>query len=1215
MSSAPEKFAHPILQDSTNQKQPPARRPADDVPVGPSAIEKFLESFMQERNIKWMLGIGVLILLGSSLSFVRSHWDNMQQTFRYLVVLGYTGIIHLCGQAAYHKMNLRKTGTALMAVTLLLIPLVFFSLHWVAGGTVGHVAGFALVLCAASVFSTLAARRIFRHFLRGDQPAVLISFLSLSLLGAVAPILPAAMGPLWAFLAWALFAFGSVKANREVFWMTEEHKLPRIFGFFPIALFGLQFLGIFGWYFADSFPTNDWYGLGCVLTAIPIMLTADAFANVFKQRTGDLVRPLPWSISGPIVVGIILGITGLCIAATGIAPPGKPFALVPTAAVFAIMMGVSAKRTGKRGFTWAMLVGATLAYQFAPVFFLEVVRNVRNAAASALNKSPGKLEFAYYGLTYMPFLMVCSLASVWRKRLVGMVERDVFITPLRRFTLGASVLLLFGSFPIPGANFMVAAAMVPFLLWQAFVYGRREAAGFGLIAFVTAGVRLVPFLEQVYPSVNLPADASILALGLTALFLQVIGPKLDALLDSRTTSGAELPRLFTHWQTAALPITLGAVGWWLVSVLPVYTTASLWSGLLLAKLLFAQAILSPKRSYGELALSFGMLLAGVHSLSAGWLSLHGLIPAGSAVLFAMWIFGRVTRKRTDRFAMAFSVAAHRLSHLLILVAFAAAFSSITSALGFRSFVPELAVGGLIGVVWCFAEGRSQSKAILPGFVLLLANECGLVSEMASAGWIAVAWAATSLGALRFSRMQENATLEIAALTVLSMLSFGPFVVFSMPMAIAGGLAAVGFLMQSAVSQNRSLRCFSFIAINWQIIGLVFRFVCPEITTVFELNMRDVVDAALPMAAVTAFSSLLFHHPGLLRMKGRDSEIRIADLIDMQFWALSVVSGAFLVLSVMHLSVGLLPLDILCAMVAFGCLAASTFLSACKTKSEGRVWGAQAILLAAVLYLAMFKVLTFGHGISMFAVLGVAVLNSTLARFAASRESMSFAVRPLRQLARAFAMGTVCFALIRYGKSPADGWLGLNSLAVLVSAAYYFWCGIEEKRKGLIVLAASIVNFALILLWKDLKFTDPQFFMIPIGVSVIGLVELLKREVPASMRNPLRYAGALMILVSPTFHIVDGSWLHLISLLVCSVLVALVAIGLRIRPLLYAGTAFLVADVIAMVVRSSLDHTELLWLYGLGAGAAVIALAAFFENHRANVLARMRTLSAELHTWD
>ena len=49
--------------------------------------------------------------------------------------------------------------------------------------------------------------------------------------------------------------------------------------------------------------------------------------------------------------------------------------------------------------------------------------------------------------------------------------------------------------------------------------------------------------------------------------------------------------------------------------------------------------------------------------------------------------------------------------------------------------------------------------------------------------------------------------------------------------------------------------------------------------------------------------------------------------------------------------------------------------------------------------------------------------------------------------------------------------------------------------------------------------------------MLWLVELLKREIPESYRDPLRYAGALTILVSPTFHIVSGSWLHLISLMV------------------------------------------------------------------------------------
>ena len=225
------------------------------------------------------------------------------------------------------------------------------------------------------------------------------------------------------------------------------------------------------------------------------------------------------------------------------------------------------------------------------------------------------------------------------------------------------------------------------------------------------------------------------------------------------------------------------------------------------------------------------------------------------------------------------------------------------------------------------------------------------------------------------------------------------------------------------------------------------------------------------------------------------------------------------------------------------------------------------------------------------------------------------IRDRQSVARVLPMATVVIALVKYGQNPEAGWLGMKSLAVLMTAAYYFWCGIEEKRKGLIVLAAAIVNFALILLWRDLELSDPQFFMIPIGVSVVGLVELLKREIPAGMRNPLRYAGALMILVSPVFHIATGSWLHLFSLLVCSTLVALAAIGFRIRPLLYTGTAFLVADLIAMVVRGTIDNPDLLWLVGLAAGAGVIALAAFFERKRDNVLSRMRLLTTELATWE
>ncbi|MFT5094411.1 MAG: hypothetical protein ACI93T_003250, partial [Porticoccaceae bacterium] len=40
-----------------------------------SPIVRFFETFFQEQNIKWMLGVGMMILIGSSLMLVTSHWD------------------------------------------------------------------------------------------------------------------------------------------------------------------------------------------------------------------------------------------------------------------------------------------------------------------------------------------------------------------------------------------------------------------------------------------------------------------------------------------------------------------------------------------------------------------------------------------------------------------------------------------------------------------------------------------------------------------------------------------------------------------------------------------------------------------------------------------------------------------------------------------------------------------------------------------------------------------------------------------------------------------------------------------------------------------------------------------------------------------------------------------------------------------------------------
>jgi hypothetical protein len=107
----------------------------------------------------------------------------------------------------------------------------------------------------------------------------------------------------------------------------------------------------------------------------------------------------------------------------------------------------------------------------------------------------------------------------------------------------------------------------------------------------------------------------------------------------------------------------------------------------------------------------------------------------------------------------------------------------------------------------------------------------------------------------------------------------------------------------------------------------------------------------------------------------------------------------------------------------------------------------------------------------------------------------------------------------------------------------------------------------------------------------------------------------VILVSPTFHIVGGSWLHLFTLMVASVAVLLVSIGLRVRALMYTGTAFLIADLIGIVVRGSVDRPGVLWIAGIAFGSSIVLLGAVCENNREKVLQRMRAVSAKIEQWN
>jgi hypothetical protein len=327
------------------------------------------------------------------------------------------------------------------------------------------------------------------------------------------------------------------------------------------------------------------------------------------------------------------------------------------------------------------------------------------------------------------------------------------------------------------------------------------------------------------------------------------------------------------------------------------------------------------------------------------------------------------------------------------------------------------------------------------------------------------------------------------------------------------------------------------------------------------------------------------------------------------YALTIVSYGLL-LRVIPIAIG----PGVVAMVAILSLAAEELMHAVRSRNEYRVWAAFGIVGAALGFSLWHGWLPIAGAGSLITVI-VGLSLQWLGARSKGNATWSIVARPSEIMGRVLPVVVTLVGAAALFALPDLISTAYLATAILLAGVATLYRSATQSNKADAWVAIVMLNIGIALVTRSTGWSDVQLYLVPIGLSILGLVELMKQQIPSHFHKSLRMIGSLTILVSPVYSMVaHESWWHMLSLLILSVLVILLSIGMRVKLPMYTGVAFLAADLLAMLVRSAVE-LEMLWVSGLGVGIAVIGVAAICEVYRERILSRVRMLSVELASWN
>lgn len=193
--------------------------------------------------------------------------------------------------------------------------------------------------------------------------------------------------------------------------------------------------------------------------------------------------------------------------------------------------------------------------------------------------------------------------------------------------------------------------------------------------------------------------------------------------------------------------------------------------------------------------------------------------------------------------------------------------------------------------------------------------------------------------------------------------------------------------------------------------------------------------------------------------------------------------------------------------------------------------------------------------------------------------------------------------------------GVFPINLLIAASFYVFVAKASEQFRFTYISLALCNWALFRWFNDLHLTDSLWYVTPVGLSLLSIAQFdpyLKQPQKRESRHFLRLLGSGIICGWATVSHQD-----MIGLIpgIVSLIAIFAGLALRVRAFFYVGAVAFFTNSVYQLVILSLHYPFFKWIVGLFVGIVLISLAANFETRRQKLNSLFRSTSEELQTWE